>query len=56
MVELGVLQKVTKPTAWVNQFVIIKKYSGSKQSLRVVLDTVNLNENILREHYYKFTG
>lgn len=48
MEELHVIEKVTKPTAWVNSVVVTKKSTGQ---LRICLDPRNLNCNIMREHY-----
>ena len=44
----GVIQKVTKPIAWVNSLVIREKPNGR---LRSCLDPTDLNEAIKRDHY-----
>ena len=44
----GVIEKVTKPTAWVNSLVIREKPNGR---LRLCLDPKDLNEAIMRDHY-----
>jgi Reverse transcriptase (RNA-dependent DNA polymerase) len=46
--EKGVIQRVAKPTNWVNNLVIIEKPNGS---LRLCIDPVDLNKAIQREHY-----
>lgn len=48
MEEMKVIEKVTKPTSWVNSVVITVKQSGQ---LRVCLDPRNLNKCISREYY-----
>lgn len=45
---MQVIQKVTKPTEWVNSVVVTVKSSGQ---LRICLDPRNLNNCIMREHY-----
>ncbi|KAK2718758.1 hypothetical protein QYM36_005932 [Artemia franciscana] len=45
---LGVIEKVTKPTQWVNSLVLVRKADGS---LRICLDPVDLNRAIERPHY-----
>ncbi|KAK2704438.1 hypothetical protein QYM36_016737 [Artemia franciscana] len=45
---LGVIEKVTKPTQWVNSLVLVRKADGS---LRICLDPVDLNRAIERLHY-----
>ncbi|KAK2712700.1 hypothetical protein QYM36_011401, partial [Artemia franciscana] len=45
---LGVIEKVSKPTEWVNSTVIVEKPDGS---LRLCLDPRNLNKCIKRPHY-----
>lgn len=44
----GVIEKVNKPTDWVNSLVIVEKPNGS---LRICLDPRNLNKAIKREHH-----
>ncbi|KAK2716625.1 hypothetical protein QYM36_006937 [Artemia franciscana] len=46
--SLGVIEKVTKPTQWVNSLVLVRKADGS---LRICLDPVDLNRAIERPHY-----
>ncbi|KAK2715086.1 hypothetical protein QYM36_009913 [Artemia franciscana] len=46
--SLGVIEKVTKPTQWVNSLVLVRKAGGS---LRICLDSVDLNRAIERPHY-----
>ena len=48
MEKLGVIEKVTEPTKWVNSMVVIEKSQGK---LRICLDPHDLNKNILRPHY-----
>jgi hypothetical protein len=43
-----IVQKVTKPTDWVNSLVIVEKQNGS---LRLCLDPRDLNKEIKREHH-----
>ena len=45
---LDVIQKVDRPTKWVNSLVIVEKRNGS---LRLCLDPRDLNRAIRREHY-----
>lgn len=45
MTSLGVIEKVEKPTEWVNSMVCVKK---SNSDLHVCMDP---NVNIQREHY-----
>ncbi|KAK2706727.1 hypothetical protein QYM36_014683 [Artemia franciscana] len=45
---LGVIEKVSKPTEWVNSIVIVEKPDGS---LRLCLDPRNLNKCIKRPHH-----
>lgn len=46
--EKDVIEKVTAPTAWCNNLVIVEK---PDKSLRLCLDPKELNNNILRENY-----
>ena len=46
--EKGVVEKVTKPTNWANNLVIVEKPNGS---LRLCLDPIDLNKAIKRQHY-----
>ncbi|KAK2713685.1 hypothetical protein QYM36_009531 [Artemia franciscana] len=46
--SLGVIEKVTKPTQWVNSLVLVRKADGS---LRICLNPVDLNRAIERLHY-----
>lgn len=48
MEELKVIEKVEKPTKWVNSIVLVEKPNGK---LRICLDPRNLNEAIKRPHY-----
>ena len=48
MEKLGVIEKVTEPTDWVNSLVIAEKPNGK---LRLCLDPKDLNEAIKRPHY-----
>jgi len=43
-----IIMKVTEPTEWVNQIVVVRKPSGD---LRICLDPGDLNRAIRREHY-----
>lgn len=43
-----IIEKVDKPTKWVNPLVIVKKKDGS---LRICLDPTILNQYILRQHF-----
>lgn len=43
-----VIEKITKPTDWVHNLVIVEKANGT---LRLCLDPVDLNRVIKREHY-----
>ncbi|XP_060557421.1 uncharacterized protein K02A2.6-like [Ruditapes philippinarum] len=49
MEDKGIIQKVTRPTDWVNSLVCVEKPSTGK--LRVCLDPEALNDNIMRPHY-----
>ncbi|XP_063907802.1 uncharacterized protein LOC135125945 [Zophobas morio] len=44
----GIISKVDYPTEWVNPIVLVHK---PDRTLRICLDTRNLNQNICREHY-----
>ena len=46
MVSLGVIEKVDKPTAWVNSIVIVEKSNGD---IRLCLDPKDLNRAVKRE-------
>jgi len=46
--EKDVIQKVDRPTPWVNSLVIVEKRDGS---LRLCLDPRDLNKAIRREHH-----
>ncbi len=48
MTSMGVIEKVEKPTEWVNSMVCVKKANGD---LRECMDPKDLNANIQREHY-----
>ncbi|XP_031333730.1 uncharacterized protein K02A2.6-like [Photinus pyralis] len=48
MVDLGVIIRISEPTAWVNSIVITTKKNGN---LRICLDPRNLNKAIKRSHY-----
>lgn len=48
MEKLRVVQKVTKPTSWVNSMVIVEK---PNKNLRICLDPRNLNQAIKRSHF-----
>lgn len=48
MEELQVIEKVDKPTKWVNSIVLVEKPNGK---LRICLDPRNLNVAIKRPHY-----
>lgn len=48
MEKMKIIEKVTKPTKWVNSIVLVEKPNGS---LRVCLDPRNLNVAIRRPHY-----
>lgn len=49
MVDMHVIEEVTEPTEWVNAVVTVKKPNGK---IRICLDPKNLNDNVLREHFY----
>ena len=65
LVKIDVLEKVTKPTEWVNSFVIVEKVIDSsnahspnhviKKSIRLCIDPKDLNEALEREPYYSRT-
>ena len=44
----GIIEKVSKPTEWVNSMVVVEKKDGG---LRLCLDPRDLNEAIIRPHY-----
>ncbi|KAK2714021.1 hypothetical protein QYM36_008577 [Artemia franciscana] len=46
--QMKIIEKVTKPTDWVNSVVIVEKANGN---LRICLDPVDLNKNLKRPHY-----
>ncbi|KAK2714162.1 hypothetical protein QYM36_008659 [Artemia franciscana] len=46
--QMKIIEKVTKPTDWVNSFVIVEKANGN---LRICLDPMDLNKNLKRPHY-----
>lgn len=46
--ERKIIKKVTEPTDWVNNLVIVEKKDGS---LRICLDPGDLNKAIKREHF-----
>ncbi|XP_063389640.1 uncharacterized protein K02A2.6-like [Cydia fagiglandana] len=48
MEKLNVIEKIEKPTDWVNSIVVVEKANGT---LRVCLDPRSLNEAIKRPHY-----
>ena len=48
MENTGVIEKVTKPTDWVNSLVVVEKADGK---LRICLDPRDLNTAIKRPHY-----
>ena len=52
METMGVIEKVTHPTEWVNSIVVVEKKNGS---LRVCLDPKDLNQAIQRSHYKLIT-
>ena len=63
LVELGILEEVTKHTDSVNSYVIVKKDSGHhhapnhtiKRKLRICLDPRDLNEALEREPYHTYS-
>ncbi|KAK2707402.1 hypothetical protein QYM36_015185 [Artemia franciscana] len=46
--QMKIIEKVTKPTDWVNSVAIVEKANGN---LRICLDPVDLNKNLKRPHY-----
>ncbi|GBN21125.1 Retrovirus-related Pol polyprotein from transposon 17.6 [Araneus ventricosus] len=48
MEQNGIIEKVTKPTDWVNPIVVVPKKDGS---IRICLDPRPLNKYIKRQHY-----
>ena len=49
MEKLNVIQKVSYPTDWVSNIVVVEKKQGS---IRLCLDPKNLNRAIKREHFH----
>ncbi|RUM46313.1 MAG: hypothetical protein DSY80_02390 [Desulfocapsa sp.] len=47
LVEMGVIAKVERPTAWISSLVIVKK----PKKIRLCIDPQPLNEAIVRNHY-----
>ncbi|CAB4020914.1 Hypothetical predicted protein [Paramuricea clavata] len=48
MEQIKVIEKVERPTQWVNSMVVVHKPNGA---LRICMDPKNLNKSIMREHY-----
>ena len=48
MEKLGVIMKVTDPTAWIHSLVIAKKKNNK---IRVSLDSSDLNRAVMHEHF-----
>ena len=48
MEQMKVIEKVERPTQWVNSMVVVPKPNGA---LRICMDPKNLNKSIMREHY-----
>eukprot|EP00112_Aurelia_sp_Birch-Aquarium-sp1_P023107 Seg6752.3 transcript_id=Seg6752.3/GoldUCD/mRNA.D3Y31 product="Retrovirus-related Pol polyprotein from transposon 17.6" protein_id=Seg6752.3/GoldUCD/D3Y31 len=48
MEKLGIIEKVTEPTDWVNSLVIVHKANGK---LRICIDPRDLNKAIKRQHF-----
>ncbi|XP_033106768.1 uncharacterized protein LOC117108748 [Anneissia japonica] len=48
MTDLGVIEKITQPTEWVNNMVTVAKKNGD---IRLCLDPRDLNNAIQREHF-----
>ena len=48
LVFLGIIEKVTEPTEWVNSIVIVQKPNGD---IQICLDPIELNKWIQRPHY-----
>ena len=46
--SMRVIQKVSEPTEWVNSLVVVEK---PNKDVRLCLVPIDLNKNILREHY-----
>ena len=44
---MGVIAKVTKPTSWISNMVVVRK----PNKLRLCLDPLHLNKGIIRNHY-----
>ena len=65
LVKIDVLELVTEPTEWVNSFVVVEKVIDSsnahspnhsiKKSIRLCIDSKDLNEALEREPYYSRT-
>ena len=63
--KIDVLEPVTEPTEWVNSFVVVEKVIDSsnahspnhsiKKSIRLCIDSKDLNEALEREPYYSRT-
>ena len=60
LVKLGILEKITEHTDWVNSYVIVEKDSRNhhapnhtiKKKLRICLDSRDLNDILEREPYH----
>ena len=48
MEKLGIIERVTEPTDWVNSLVIVHKANGK---LRICIDPRDLNKAIKRQHF-----
>ncbi|KAK2703460.1 hypothetical protein QYM36_018099 [Artemia franciscana] len=46
--QMKIIEKITKPTEWVNSVVIVEKANGN---LKICLDHVDLNKNLKRPRY-----
>ena len=44
---MSVITKVTKPTPWISNVVVVRK----PNKLRLCLDPLHLNKGIIRNHY-----
>ena len=49
MQDIGIIEKVNRPTDWVSSIVIVGKPNGD---VRICLDPKRLNDAIIREHHY----